>query len=57
MARLTREKDKFVCRIADCYKIESWIEDMDGDTSNMCDNCPIMPIVNKLAEYEDKEYE
>ena len=60
MARLTREKDQYECRIDVCYA-ESWMRDIYGhyplfeETPNICDHCPFMPIINKLAEYEDKE--
>jgi hypothetical protein len=57
MKRLTRPKDEYPCRIANCREIEHWIENMGGNYENMCENCPIQPIVNKLAEYEDKDYE
>ena len=59
MARLTRIKDEWECRylggcqmeeyIAQCANVE--VEDVD----NICTDCPLMPIVNALAEYEDRE--
>jgi hypothetical protein len=35
--------------IARCANVE--VEDV----INICTDCPLMPIVNALAEYEDKE--
>lgn len=57
MERMTRPKDKYECRIAGGCPIEGWMmECIEGElVRNPCDECPIMPIVNKLAEYEDKE--
>ena len=58
MARMTRPKDEYECRIAGGCTIENWIlECTDGELifDCLCDNCPVMPIVNKLAEYEDLE--
>jgi hypothetical protein len=59
MERMTRPKDKYECRIAGGCPIEGWMmECIEGElVRNPCDECPIMPIVNKLAEYEDMEEE
>ena len=57
MARMTRPKDEYKCRIVGGCPIEDWIlECIDGELiRDLCDNCPVMSIVNKLAEYEDLE--
>lgn len=58
MARLTKPiTGKYTCSCANCDEIEAWIENMGGDISNMCVNCPIQALANKLAAYEDKEEE
>lgn len=56
LERLTRVKDEYECRIKDC-PAEDWMFDLYGyySESVICDDCPFLPIVNKLAEYEDKE--
>ena len=57
MERLTRQKDEYPCRIADC-NMEKYLESLNVEDFSLldyCTNCPIFPIVNKLAEYEDKE--
>ena len=56
--RLTRVKDDFPCRIKGC-EIEDWLIDLYGDlpvNADVCANCPVMKICNKLAAYEDKEF-
>ena len=59
MARMTRPKDKYECRIAGGCPIEDWMmECIEGElVRNPCDECPMMPIINKLAVYEDMEDE
>ena len=58
--RLTRKKDNFPCRINHC-SAEDWMVEVTGinyvnwEDDEACRNCPFMNIVNKLAEYEDKE--
>lgn len=60
MKRLTREKDNFSCRIAGgCPGLE-WIEEVTKTHAfdwevEVCDICPFEKIINRLAEYEDKE--
>lgn len=56
MARLTRAKDKYPCRIKTC-RAESWMEDYYNDypKESPCQGCPFEEIINKLAEYEDLE--
>ena len=57
--RLTRKKDNYPCRIKNCY-IEDWVLEhiVKGELiGNLCNDCPIEPLVNKLAEYEDREEE
>ena len=55
MARLTRTKDRYECRIAGGCPAEDWIaECIVGEIVNLpCDNCPFEAYINKLAEYED----
>ena len=58
MARLTRKKDQYPCRIAGGCPVEDWLIDSGAildDSTRLCDNCPIEKYINKLAEYEDKE--
>lgn len=53
MARLTRPKDEWECRHANC-NMEDYLVDRGAfDDRNPCDGCPMEEIVNKLAEYED----
>ena len=33
--------------------VEEWIQDMGGNPSDCCDNCPFEKYINALAEYED----
>lgn len=57
MERLTRQKDKWECRIAEC-PMENYIYDLTGECpDNVCGDCFFEEIVNKLAEYEDLEEE
>ena len=53
---MTRAKDKYDCRIANGCPIEDWVlESIQGELKwGLCDTCPIMKHINKLAEYEDK---
>ena len=55
MARMTRAKDKYECRIAGGCPAEEWIAGcIAGEiTSLPCDTCPFIEYINKLAEYED----
>lgn len=56
MIRLTRPKDNYPCRIAGGCRAELWIAELGGDPNDIvCTNCPFEEIINKLAEYEDKE--
>lgn len=64
MSRLTREKDKWECRVSDCYA-EDWMHSLYGKypdlNDNICEDCPFVKVINRLAEYEDlveesKEY-
>ncbi len=56
MDRLTRIRDKYECRIAKGCKAEAWMKSIYGRyPEDVCCNCPFEKIVNKLAEYEDKE--
>ena len=53
MKRLTRPVDAYPCRIADECPIEEWVTYLEGDTSNICNSCPVMKYINTLAMYED----
>ena len=57
MERLTRKKDGFECRIANGCPLYDWVlECIDGEIiHNLCDTCPVMAYINKLAKYEDLE--
>lgn len=61
MNRLTRRKDNFPCRFKGGCPAEEWMVEVTGinyvnwEDDEACRNCPFMNIVNKLAEYEDKE--
>ena len=62
MIRLTRPKDEWECRLAGACTVEDWIMDnlgvsLDMLKENVCDNCPFIKHINKLADYEDKESE
>lgn len=60
MVRLTREKDNYECRVANGCPIEEWVLEhvRDGElVGDLCDDCPVMVYINKLAEYEDGEEE
>ena len=55
MARLTRPMDEYECRIAGGCPIEDWLINKGYVISEfICEDCPVKPIVNNLAEYEDK---
>lgn len=56
MARLTREKDRYECRVANGCPIEEWVLEHIRDgrlVGDLCDDCPVMVYINKLADYED----
>lgn len=56
MARLTREKDEYSCRIKGGCEAEEWMWWKYGEyPDDICKGCPFKKIINKLAEYEDKE--
>ena len=58
MKRFTRPIDEFPCRLAEGCKAEDWMKSLYGDYPNsnyVCYNCPFEIIINRLAEYEDKE--
>ena len=56
--RLTKSEKSYIfpCRINGCIA-EEWMWDLYGcyPKNDICDECPFMKIINKLAEYEDKE--
>ena len=58
--RLTRHIDEFPCRFKGHCSAEEWMMEVTDTPyvywrKEACDDCPFMKIVNKLAEYEDKE--
>lgn len=56
--RYTRKKDEYKCRIADGCSVELWLENHGVDIydpAELCLDCPFEKIINKLADYEDKE--
>lgn len=57
MARLTRKKDRYECRIDTCVLEDWFLDHVIGRNielvGSLCDNCPVMPYINKLAKYED----
>lgn len=58
--RLTNPSKEYVCRMKDC-DAEEWMHKLYGsypslNNENPCFRCPFLEIINKLAEYEDKEY-
>ena len=58
MARLTRVKDEYECRIDGC-SAEDWMLETYGHypriQADICGNCPFIKYINKLADYEDQE--
>lgn len=56
MERLTRKKDEYECRINGC-PAEEWMYNLYGSYSknDICDDCPFMFYINKLAEFEDEK--
>ena len=59
--RLTNLNKKYECRLRDC-EVEEWMYDIYDKYpfeihQDPCKGCPFMKIVNKLAEYEDKEFD
>lgn len=58
MERLTRRKNKYECRIKECF-VEDWMYSLYGHyldiDKSICDDCPIMSIANRLAELEDEK--
>lgn len=62
MARLTRKKDQFPCRLgrADTQACEDFITSATGCkvmdiVDDFCQFCPFEKYINKLAKYEDME--
>lgn len=56
--RMTRRKDSYPCRIKECHAEEWMREHNKGDkypSVAICNDCPFEILVNKLAEYEDRE--
>lgn len=57
MKRLTRSLDKYDCRINGCVA-EGWMEEVTGVNvfnfkKPVCENCPFMEYINRLAFFED----
>lgn len=58
--RLTNPNKKYECRPPHC-EVEEWMYDMYDEYpseihQDLCESCPFIKIINKLAEYEDKEF-
>ena len=58
--RLTRHVDEFPCRIEEYCSAEEWMREVTDTpyihwNKGVCDDCPFMKYINKLAEYEDME--
>ena len=53
MSRLTRPKDEWECRVAGGCPMEDYILNHEGVLEDICDDCPLMPVANRLAEYDD----
>lgn len=66
MGRLTIEEKDCGCRVGHC-NMEEYICELLGISytelifkmvkNSVCENCPLEPIANKLAEYEDEKYD
>ena len=55
MARYTRPKDEFECRIIEGCGAEEWMYDLFGEYPvDVCSMCPFKNIINHLAELEDE---
>lgn len=58
--RLTQRTFCFPCKMNNCTA-EEWISEVTGvkiediDCKIMCNSCPFMKYINRLAEYEDRE--
>ena len=58
MERLTRVKDEYECRMKNCemeeYLRQFFLSFFDSPTGpDVCSNCPLMPVANRLADFED----
>lgn len=61
LKRLTNPNKKYGCRLPDC-EVDEWMYDIYDEYpsiihQNPCKGCPFIKIVNKLAEYEDREFD
>lgn len=54
MARLTRKKDQYPCRMAGGCPADEWIIKHGGNPDNSCNDCPFEKYINALADYEDE---
>lgn len=58
--RLTQSATRFPCRMNGCTA-EEWMSEVTGveiediDCKTMCNSCPFIKYINRLAEYEDRE--
>lgn len=53
--RLTSNKSDYECRCDHC-EAEEWFYDKYGKyPEDICEGCPFIKFINKLAEYEDRE--
>ena len=61
MSRLTGRERDCECYIGEECPAEDWIYKVAGPfvywnpNTYICEECPFMKYINKLAEYEDKE--
>ena len=62
MSRLTGRERDCECYIGENCPAEDWMYEVTGapfvswnPKTYICDNCPFMKYINKLAEYEDME--
>ena len=53
--RLTQPTKDYECRMKNCAA-EDWMFELYGEfPKDVCEKCPFQKLVNRLAEYEDKE--
>lgn len=53
--RLTQPTKDYECRMKNCAA-EDWMYYIFGEfPKDVCEKCPFQKLVNRLAEYEDKE--
>ena len=57
--RYTRHIDEYPCRLKIECGAEDWMQELYGHypQGDLCDTCPFMEIINRLAELEDENEE